>query len=501
MLQRLSDKIAKILAFGAGSVIITLLGLSYYYTDYTSNILLKEKANFIAQSSAAAISVHVWNLDREHTESALRELLKDRDIERIELKEDGGDIIVIERDEGRASSKSLSMSAGGEFVQRDVVYGEGKDAKKIALLTIYYSDIVVQHLQRQAMNMMLVVGCVLFTVLIVFIMRVTRSALKPVEILTNSLLNEEVHDELPAANTLEVQALMEAVKVKQRQNDVHALAIERQMDELKLARIVAEEHARAKADFLSNMSHELRTPMHAIMNYGNMALKRIHQIKIDDERVDKYLNNIQVSGGRLLALINALLDLSKMESGRMQYMFEEDAFTKVIEQSYAELESLFKKKNLKFKLEAPEDVMACFDTHRMIQVVVNIFANAIRYAPEKSAITVRLFEPELIKTAGMPMLQCSIYDEGRGIPEGELERIFDKFIQSSKTTAAAGGTGLGLSICRQIVEAHRGRIWAENVSEGQGAVFHFTLPKTCSVEHAPDIEVVGEVCEIFSHGS
>ncbi len=499
MKQRLSDKIAKILATGAGVVVVTLLALSYYYFSYTKDYLVKDKIEFVAKTTASSISGHVWNLDRENVKVNLRSILTDKDILKVELKEPNQDILVVKKSDvlhvHEGSSKAVEETEAAHVLERDVIYGDGGEAKKIATLLIYYNNAVADGLQRRASQIMLVVGFVLFSIMIYFIIHVTRRSLQPVEELTQFLLEDKDDAvwQAPKTTTYEVQALMDAVEKRRKQNIDHAIAVERQMEELRLAYQSAEELARVKTEFLSNMSHELRTPMHAILNYCNMATKRLYKEKWQDDRSYKYLKNIQTSGNRLLILINNLLDISKMESGKMKYDFAEGDFTLVVRQSQGELDSLFKKKAIKFKLEAEKsEMIACFDTYRMIQVVVNILANAIRYTPEKSTVTVKIIEPELIKTAGIPMIQCSIMDEGRGIPQGELERIFDKFVQSSKTNAAAGGTGLGLSICRQIVEAHRGRIWAENIASDKGAVFHFTLPKLCYV-HEEVVDVTTDV--------
>jgi signal transduction histidine kinase len=508
MQQRLSNKIAKILALGAGVVVLILLGLSYYYACYTSDYLVKDKIAFVAKNTVASISTPLWNLDFDDVRANLTSVLSDTDIVRIELQDEGHEKIVITKadasKENLASSKSMVDMHFDNSLTREVVYGEGAGKRVIGSLTIFYKNVMAEQIRREALRAMLIAGVFLSTALIGFIMHVTRRALLPIEQLAFFLredLPPDVNWDAPETTSYEVQMLVDAVKIKQAQNLAHGEAIERQMNELRSARISAEKSAQAKVEFLSNMSHELRTPMHAILNYCSMTLKKLHREKFEDEKIFRYQHNIQTSGNRLLGLINNLLDLSKMESGKLEYHFVKDDFSKVVMQSYDELQSLFTKNAVKFKVnEADTKVLACFDAYRMMQVLVNILSNALRYAPEKSTITVNVSEPDIIAIDGVEMIQVSIMDEGLGIPEGELHAIFDKFIQSSKTESKAGGTGLGLSICKQIVEAHRGRIWAENRTEGHGAVFHFTLPKECLVE--PTIEYgIGETCEVFLQGS
>ena len=238
-----------------------------------------------------------------------------------------------------------------------------------------------------------------------------------------------------------------------------------------------QEHVdRTKSEFLSNMSHELRTPMHAILNYCSMTIKRLDG-DAPDERALKYLNNIHIAGERLLRIINDLLDLSKMESGKMSYNFQPYDLRESVNEAEIELSTLIKNKQLQLNIRSDHSpsFQAKMDKHRIMQVLVNLLANAIRYSPEETSIDIHLSTRSGNTPSEPTMLVCSITDQGAGIPEDELEAIFDKFVQSSKTDQKTGGTGLGLSICRQIITAHEGNIWAEHGEHG-GAVFIFTLP-------------------------
>lgn len=239
------------------------------------------------------------------------------------------------------------------------------------------------------------------------------------------------------------------------------------------AKNAAEASAQAKSEFLSNMSHELRTPMHAILNYSKMGLSRYSDG--DAEKIKKYFNNISIAGQRLLGLLNNLLDLAKMESGKMIYKFAMANFIEVIEHTQMELDSLLKGKQVRLELiNHAKETQVIFDKQRMIQVIVNLFSNAIKFTPEKTVISVIVSDACLMQN-GQEALCCQIIDQGEGIPPQELESVFDKFVQSSKTKTGAGGTGLGLSICKQIIEAHGGKIWAENHLPN-GAKFSFLIP-------------------------
>jgi signal transduction histidine kinase len=234
----------------------------------------------------------------------------------------------------------------------------------------------------------------------------------------------------------------------------------------------AEEASKAKSEFLSNMSHELRTPMHAMLGYSDMCLEDVNDGNIQD--VPNYLQNIKVSGERLLALLNDLLDLAKMEAGKMEYKREPADLKEAVQDALMELDPLIKGKDIKLRLRLAEHTEAVFDKRHMVQVLINLISNGIKFSPPGGEIAIELSED--LAGEGAPGVCCRIIDEGPGIPETELEAVFDKFIQSSKTKTGAGGTGLGLAICHSIVAEHGGKICAEN-RKPKGAIFTFVIPR------------------------
>ncbi len=235
----------------------------------------------------------------------------------------------------------------------------------------------------------------------------------------------------------------------------------------------AEEASTAKSGFLAYMSHEFRTPMHAILAYTKMAQEDIRTE--DPSKVEKYIENARAAGLRLLDLLNNLLDFAKLEAGKIELQTGKANFLDIIEGCQRELNSLLEEKRLRISIAATSnDTGANVDYARMTQVLVNLFSNAIKFSPVGGRIQVELSDSEL--PGGDPALQCSISDQGMGIPEHELGMIFDRFSQSSTTRKSSGGTGLGLTICRELIGLHGGKIWAANRTEG-GAVFTFTVPR------------------------
>ena len=241
--------------------------------------------------------------------------------------------------------------------------------------------------------------------------------------------------------------------------------------ELIRAKETAENANHAKNEFLSNIGHELRTPMHGILSYSQFGIKRID--KVPKNKLLEYFSEIEDSGQRLMILLTDLLDLAKLEAGKMSYIIKKNDMGALIYTIISELSPMSQKKRIQVSGPLLLDIRELpFDQIRIAQVLRNLFSNAISFSKPDNKIW---FEINEVEEEGVLYLQVTVADQGPGIPEEEQDTIFDKFIQSSKTKTGAGGTGLGLAICKQIVEYHDGRIWAENNPEG-GALFCFTLP-------------------------
>ena len=245
------------------------------------------------------------------------------------------------------------------------------------------------------------------------------------------------------------------------------------------ARDEAEAANRAKSEFLANMSHELRTPMHAILGFAQLGLSR--KGALDPYKIRTYFERIDTSGKRMMGLVNALLDLSKLEAGKARFEFAPHDLYMIYHDALAQLQPLFAKKGL--LVDMPErhcDLTCTCDAVAISQVVHNLLSNAIKFSPEGGLIHVEFGRAQAEPDAGPgrpddELIFVRVSDEGVGIPEGEHELIFEKFTQSSKTRSGAGGTGLGLAISREIVRAHGGRIFAAD-RPGRGATFTVVLP-------------------------
>lgn len=237
-----------------------------------------------------------------------------------------------------------------------------------------------------------------------------------------------------------------------------------------------------KTQFLANMSHELRTPLNSIIGFSRVILKGIDGPLTDQQQED--LNAIYNSGQHLLGLINDILDISKIEAGKMELAFETVDLNELISGVLSTAIALVKDKPIKLQQSVPDNLPEIkADARRVRQVVLNLVSNAAKFT-EEGFIHVQA-------EAGPEEVTISVADSGPGIPPDRLEDIFEPFTQADSTPSRKhGGTGLGLTISNSFVELHGGRMWVESEVD-VGSTFYFTLPiegPTEEEEISPDQE-------------
>jgi signal transduction histidine kinase len=293
---------------------------------------------------------------------------------------------------------------------------------------------------------------------------------------------------------IEKQARISLAQINER--------LHQEIESRKVAQKDAEAANRAKSDFLANMSHELRTPLNHIIGFTEL-LKNMDFGELNDTQLE-YLSDVDQSSKHLLSLVNDILDLAKIESGKLELELSEVDLGALLENSLY----MIREKALRHQIQLITDIESMPETIRadernLKQVMYNLLSNAIKFTPDGGTIQVHsclierplhsehsakaeanreayLKESEVrSRTAGEHdrFIEVSVADTGIGIRPEDHERIFNRFEQGDGSASRRyRGTGLGLTLTRSIVELHGGRIWVESEGPGQGSKFTFTVP-------------------------
>ena len=238
-------------------------------------------------------------------------------------------------------------------------------------------------------------------------------------------------------------------------------------NELLIAKEEAEVSSRLKSAFLANMSHEIRTPMNAILGFSEL----LEQPELTGEKQKKYLEIIKKSGGRLLIVINDIIDISKVESGQMEILISEVNIVEQIKEVYAFFNPEATRKGISLVVNnslSNNEIIINSDNHKINAILINLVKNAIKYCDE-GTIEIGVQKKESI-------LEFYVKDTGIGIDKNRQNAIFDRFVQADiEDERALQGSGLGLSISKAYVEMLGGEIWVES-EPGNGTTFYFTIP-------------------------
>ena len=279
--------------------------------------------------------------------------------------------------------------------------------------------------------------------------------------------------------------LVEAANKLESYNRTLEQKVKERTLELKEANRKLEEADRIKTEFLSTVSHELRTPLAAVLGFAKIISKRFDNVifpnlRLEEDtvrasvlKVKKNINTIISEGERLTDLINDLLDVTKIEAGKVEWEMKPVSVAEIIKLASDITSSTFEQHGLELECDVENDLSEISgDKYRLEQVLINLFSNAIKFT-ENGYIRCRawMINSEIL---------ISVKDTGEGINKDDQESVFEKFRQVSIVPKdKPRGTGLGLPICKEIVNRHGGRIWVES-EPGKGSTFSFTLPVTCT---------------------
>jgi signal transduction histidine kinase len=225
---------------------------------------------------------------------------------------------------------------------------------------------------------------------------------------------------------------------------------------------------RAKTKFFSVINHEMRSPLTAIVGYTELLLLR-NPLSSDQ---GKMLHTIRRSSQRLLDLVNDILDVSRLEEGKLAVMPEAMGVLPAVKQALAVIRPMAERKHISISVDVSPTISDVWgDPKRVNQILINLLSNAVKYTPDTGIVTIAARRNEIPN-----VVEISVTDTGIGIPADHLPHIFDRFSRVERAEIRdTVGTGLGLSIAKGLVEAHGGEIWAES-EEGRGTCFTFTLP-------------------------
>jgi PAS domain S-box-containing protein len=298
--------------------------------------------------------------------------------------------------------------------------------------------------------------------------KTTRRPITPVHVELFTLLCQQLATALEEARLYaEARAREQEVAARNRELTEALVQNERLVRELGDKSVQLEVASRHKSEFLANMSHELRTPLNAVIGFADILLERMFG-ELNDKQ-EEYLRDILDSGRHLLSLINDILDLSKIEAGRMELDVTDFQLSHAIENALI----LVRERAAGRGIALHQTVDARLgpvsgDERKIKQVLLNLLSNAIKFTPQGGRIEVRA-------TPGDGFVEVSVRDTGVGIAPAEQDAVFEEFRQVGSSAAKHEGTGLGLTLCRKFVELHGGRIWVES-EVGRGSTFTFRLP-------------------------
>jgi len=484
-------------------IITVFLGAtSLLFTNYIIHGYLfklhDKSARLLTTALSESISYHVINSEKEQAKLALNSILKnDETISYIYITDFNGKVFV----------HTFKTGFPEKLAKREVIaVSSTKDIILDGIKIIEYNYPLVENLPAQIFvgfkndNIENVLYSALINIVVLFIIitligAITayifgRKLVNPLEKFTTAIKKmthsanarpiqfdvkqPEIKDLQKAFNNLLVERQQMISTLHTQQQHLEDI-VERRTTELKESRDEAIVANRAKDAFLSQISHELRTPMNAVLGFTQLLLLNKKEEQLTKEQIEQ-IKHIEVAGTHLLNVINQMLDLTQMSTGKFHINQQMVDVCPIIKNVIEIIKPLKKTKNISIVnlLSEQNSISAYTDDHALQQVLINLLNNAIKFSPSGSSIT-------LSSLINNDYLRLCVSDEGQGISEIDIQRIFEPF-ERANTDSFIEGSGIGLTVCKNIMELMNGQIGVDSIP-GEGSTFWIDIPLNAIAEN------------------